>query len=236
MGLVMFPKERDLSFFKAISNLSSLPGALLQLLLDVTTPFHGFASWYFKRAQFAAWENWLGQREDRAGPLRTSFTIPDDLLWILPSKNISLHCLLEQPRGIRRLSQECGVMSTSQISIGIFPPFPASKRTEDFINKPQLQADWAESWNHGIFWVGRVHKDHESNPNNPTLSLRVLSKCSWSSANFGHMQIPWGAWSVLHHPLEEEPFPDIQPKPWNKTIFKIPSIPDHFMIPSLGKL
>uniref|UniRef100_A0A8C5JPE4 Eukaryotic translation initiation factor 4E family member 3 n=1 Tax=Junco hyemalis TaxID=40217 RepID=A0A8C5JPE4_JUNHY len=27
------------------------------------------------------------------------------------------------------------------------------------------------------------------------------------------MTIPWGAWSVPHHPLGEEPFSDIQPKP-----------------------
>uniref|UniRef100_A0A8D2QG87 Uncharacterized protein n=1 Tax=Zonotrichia albicollis TaxID=44394 RepID=A0A8D2QG87_ZONAL len=43
--------------------------------------------------------------------------------------------------------------------------------------------------------------------------MGTLSKCSWSSGIHGTMTIPWGAWSVPHHPLGEEPFSDIQPKP-----------------------
>lgn len=47
---------------------------------------------------------------------------------------------------------------------------------------------------------------------NPTLYLRELSTCSWSSGSFGAMTVPWGACSVPSHPVGEDFFPKSQPK------------------------
>lgn len=45
------------------------------------------------------------------------------------------------------------------------------------------------------------------------MCLRALSKRFLNSASFGAVPTAWGARSVPNHPLGEESFPDIQPKP-----------------------
>lgn len=62
-----------------------------------------------------------------------------------------------------------------------------------------------------------------SPPNNPSMCLRVLSKCPLSS--LGAMTNPWGACSVPHHPLCEKPCPNIHPKPPLAQLYALPSGP-----------